>query len=152
LEKAACACSASLEHGRDARLLASRQAAGGECPLGTTATPLAAGVLVVDELLRQVLVHRDVTRKKFRRVTEFLGLDAQSMPPLRIQSIQVLAPFHNCLQPAAQLFRCRGRKGPLPRLSHLRGNHINKTKSLRCHPTVIVSSQNHNAPSHTRRA
>src|SRR5262245_28614338 len=49
-----------LEHGRDARLLTARQAAGGECLPGAPATPLAVGIRAFDEPLRQFLVHRDV--------------------------------------------------------------------------------------------
>src|SRR6266498_126315 len=49
-----------LEHGRDARLLAARKTSGCECLLGAAFALFAAGVVHINDLLAQPLMHRDV--------------------------------------------------------------------------------------------
>src|SRR5262249_34485209 len=49
-----------LEHGCDARLLTTRKPSRGECPLGAAFALLAAGVVHVNDLFAQSLMHRDV--------------------------------------------------------------------------------------------
>src|SRR5215470_17823249 len=49
-----------LEHGRDARLLTAGKASGGECLLGAAFALFAAGVVHINDLLAQSLMHRDV--------------------------------------------------------------------------------------------
>src|SRR5262249_57790406 len=44
--------------------------------------------------------------KEFSGVAKLLGPDAQFVPVLRIQPIQMLAPFQNLLPLATQLLRC----------------------------------------------
>src|SRR6516164_10122653 len=49
-----------LEHGCDARLLTARKTTRSECLLGAALALIAAGVLRIDDLFAQSLMHRDV--------------------------------------------------------------------------------------------
>src|SRR5262245_38410083 len=110
--------------------------------------PLGTSILTVAELLQQFLVHCDVVElakrilnllyvryeilpapngslawegwgKEFSGVAKLLGLDAQFVPVLRIQPIQMLATFQDLLPLATQLLRCRSCERASPQ--HARG-------------------------------
>src|SRR5262249_60783886 len=110
--------------------------------------PLGTSILTVAELLQQFLVHCDVVElakrilnllyvryeilptphgslawegwgKDFSGVAKLLGLDAQFVPVLRIQPIQMLATFQDLLPLATQLLRCLCCERALPQ--HARG-------------------------------
>src|SRR5215831_1608067 len=51
-----------LEHGCDARLLTARKTSRGECPLRAAFALLAAGVVHINDLFAQSLMHRNVVQ------------------------------------------------------------------------------------------
>src|SRR6516162_1385432 len=51
-----------LEHGRDARLLTARKTSRSECLLGAAFALFVAGVVHINDLLAQSLMHRDVVQ------------------------------------------------------------------------------------------
>src|SRR5262249_61058215 len=121
-----------LEHGCDACLLTARKTAGGECFLGAALALLAAGVLRINDLFAQSLMHRDVVEvtegvlqllqsghetvpsphsllagkraaKELRGVPEFLGLNAHLMSTLWVELLELRTRFQNLLPASPQL-------------------------------------------------
>src|SRR5262249_46455087 len=121
-----------LEHGRDARLLTAGKTSGGECLLGAAFALFAAGVVHIDDLLAQSLMHRDVVQvtegvlqllqsgyetvpsphsllagkrpaKEFRGIPEFLGLNAHLMSTLWVELRELRTRFQNLLPASPQL-------------------------------------------------
>src|SRR6516162_10494418 len=115
-----------LEHGRDARLLTARKTSRSECLLGAAFALLAAGVVHINDLFAESLMHRDIVEvtegvlqflqssqetlpsphsllarkragKEFRGVPEFLGLNAQLMSTLWVELVEPRARFQNLL-------------------------------------------------------
>src|SRR5262245_812760 len=121
-----------LEHGCDARLLTARKTTRSECLLGAALALLAAGVLRINDLFAQSLMHRDVLQltqgilqclqsghetfpsphsflageraaKEFRGVPEFLRLNAHLMSTLWVELVELRARFQNLLPAPPQL-------------------------------------------------
>src|SRR5262249_46628709 len=121
-----------LEHGRDARLLTARKTSGGECLLGAAFALFAAGVVHINDLLAQSLMHRDVVQvtegvlqllqsghetlpsphsllarkraaEEFRGVPELLGLNAHLVSTLWVEPRELRTRFQNLLPASPQL-------------------------------------------------
>src|SRR5262245_1360415 len=121
-----------LEHGRDARLLTARKTTRSECLLGAAFALLAAGVVHINDLFAQSLMHRDVVEvtegilqflqsshetlpsphsllagkragKEFRGVPEFLGLNAHLMSTLWVELVELRTRFQNLLPASPEL-------------------------------------------------
>src|SRR5271166_3767163 len=56
--------------------------------------------------------------KEFSGVAKLLGLDAQSVPVLRIQCVETLATFQGLLPSTTQLLRCQRCEWALPQHPH----------------------------------
>src|SRR5262249_56064902 len=112
------------EHGRGGRRLRAGKAWRGECLLGAAFALFAAGVVHIDDLFAQSLMHRDVVEvtegvlqllqsghetvpsphsllarkraaKEFRGVPEFLGLNAHLMSTLWVELLELRTRFQN---------------------------------------------------------
>src|SRR5215813_7727830 len=68
-----------LEHGCDPRLLTAGKTTRGECLLGAVLVLLAAGVLRINDLFAQPLMHRDVVQVT-EGVLQFLQSDHEILP------------------------------------------------------------------------
>src|SRR6516164_10350449 len=121
-----------LEHGCDARLLTARKTTRSECLLGAALALIAAGVLRIDDLFAQSLMHRDVIQvaegvlqflqsshktlpsprsllareraaKELRSMPEFFSLNAHLMSPLGVKLAELRTRFQNLLPASPQL-------------------------------------------------
>src|SRR5262245_37160321 len=121
-----------LEHGCDARLLTARKTTCSKCLRGAAFALLAAGVVHVNNLLAQSLMHRNVVQvtegvlqflqschetvpsphslfagkraaKEFRSVPEFLGLNAHLMSTLWVELLELRTRFQNLLPASPEL-------------------------------------------------
>src|SRR6266702_3162798 len=139
--KAAIGLLGVLQHRADARLLATGEAAGGECLLGATSPSLSASVSSVDHPLGQFLVHLDVVEvaervlqlfqprheflpaprgflageragEEFRRIAQLLCPNAQLVAAEGIELVELCALFENLFPVPAQ--RCCGCGGNRP--------------------------------------
>src|SRR5262249_22575243 len=120
------------EHRCDACLLTARKTSCSKCFIGATLALLAAGVVHINDLLAQSLMHRDVVQvtegvlqllqfchetvpsphsllagkraaKEFPRVPEFLGLNAHLMSTLWVELLELRTRFQNLLPASPQL-------------------------------------------------
>src|SRR5262245_33684692 len=121
-----------LKHRCDARLLTARKTTRSECLLGAAFALFAAGVVHLNDLFAQSLMHRDVVQvtegvlqflqschetfpsphsllarkgaaKEFRGVPEFLGLNAHLMSTLWVELVEWCTRVQNLLPASPQL-------------------------------------------------